>query len=224
MVLIAVLFVVFVGMSIGGFIVWWTEFPGYESEALVECVSNIPEGGLSLEQARLRQDELESVLSPRKHGSSRTPDILSSALLRTEIQRTQWHKSNQRRKKNSLVELTEQLSAGPVRGTNFLRVAIETRVQADAKEIVGAAVATWLERVEQISADEYAGELSNRKTERDDLEAAISEKRSRLQDIASRLLQLLGHPTVAGSGMCDHAFGERPSRYGTWSFATSSTK
>jgi hypothetical protein len=50
MVLILVLFVLLSLVAVVGFWAWWTYLPGYEAECLIECISDIPEAQLTLEQ------------------------------------------------------------------------------------------------------------------------------------------------------------------------------
>ena len=118
-VLIILLFVLFAVLAVGGFASWWVYLPGYRTESLIECISNIPEAELTLEQQRLRRDEHEAFVMTQAL-LLKSPGILGEALKVTAVRETNWY---QRVDPNEhLLELTEELAAAPVRGTNFLRV------------------------------------------------------------------------------------------------------
>lgn len=186
-ILIVLLFILFAGLAGGGFLVWWYYFPGYRGVCLIECLSNIPERELTIEQERLRQDEHERfVLTQAQFLMS--PTILGEALKINAVKETDWYKSVIRRKLEPLLELNQDLGAGPVRGTNFLRVSIECRNPKDPAVIVNEVVNQWYHTVKKRTAEEYASEaLDAGKKEEQDLEREVNEKRDRLKAIAQRL-------------------------------------
>lgn len=185
--LIVFLSVMLCGIGLAGFYAWWMYFPGFLGESLVELISNIPETTLNLEQQRLQQDEHERfVLSQAV--LLKSPTILSEALQINAVQETQWYKDVKSRKREPLTELTEQLSAAPVRGTNYLRVSMETRRPEDAPVVVNEVVNRWLYTVRTRTAEEYASApLASAQTNLDEVVKVITEKRDRLKDIAQRL-------------------------------------
>ena len=187
-VLVVVLFVLFAALVVGGFFAWWYIFPGYRGECLIECVSNIPERELTLEQQRLQQDEHERfVLTQAQFLMS--PTILGEALKINTVKETDWYKSvMQRKPQKLLLELDKDLSAAPVRGTNFLRVSIECRNPKDPAVIVNEVVNQWYHTVKRRTAEEFASDaLDAGKKEEEDLEREINVKRERLKGIAQRL-------------------------------------
>lgn len=188
MVLCVFLFVLFSGLGVGGFVVWWVYFPGYLSEALIECISNIPETDLSLvEQQRLRQDEHERFVRTQALLVT-SPKILGDALKITEVRETKWYKDVLRRNREPLLELKEQLAAGPVRGTNFLRVAMECREAEDAEKIVNQVVGLWYQTAKKTTAEEFASDaLTAAQKELDDTDRSLTLDRERLKAIAERL-------------------------------------
>ncbi len=183
--LIVALFVFLTALSLGGFLVWWFYFPGYRSESLIECISNIPETGLTLEQQRLMQDEHERfVLSQAV--LLKSPGILGDALKVNAVRETDWFKSVPRGE--YLLELTEDLGASPVRGTNFLRVSMECRSITDGAIIVNEVVNQWYQTVKKRSAEEFADDaLEAAQREAESLEREIAQDRERLKTIAERL-------------------------------------
>ncbi|MGD2109958.1 MAG: polysaccharide biosynthesis tyrosine autokinase [Phycisphaerae bacterium] len=190
-VLIVVLFVLFSAMAVGGFATWWSQFPGYRSEALIECISNIPQARLTPEQERLRKDEHERFVLTQAQ-LLKSPGVLREALKLTVVRETDWWKTlNQRQWKRPdehLIELIEQLSAQPVRGTNFLRVSMECRNPQDPKVIVSAVVDQWYEMVKRRSAEEFVdANLDAAQRELEQLDREISDDQDRLRTIAQRL-------------------------------------
>lgn len=185
LVLIVLLLVLFAALTLGGFAVWWVYFPGYRSECLIECISNIPETELSAEQERPRREEHEPFVLTQAM-LLKSPTILGDALKLTEVRQTDWY--NSVREGDHLLELIEELAAAPVRGTNFLRVAMECRNTTDAEVIVGAVVNQWYRTVRRRSAEEFASEpLDAAQEELQDLQRKIAENRGQLQGIAQRL-------------------------------------
>ncbi|RME41362.1 MAG: polysaccharide biosynthesis tyrosine autokinase [Planctomycetota bacterium] len=191
LVLIVVLFVLFTGMAVGGFLLWWFKFPGYRSEALIACISNIPRAELTPEQARLRQDEYERFVLTQA-ALLKSPGILSEALKVTAVRETQWWKDIEKRRwkrpNEHLIELMDELNAGPVRGTNFLKVSMVCRNPKDPAVIVRAVVNQWYDTVKQRTASEFADSaLTAARQELDELDREIEDKRHRLQELATRL-------------------------------------
>lgn len=187
MVLIILLFVVFLGLSVGGFAVWWLYFPGYRSECLIECISNIPETEMTVEQNRLRQDEHERFVQTQAL-LLKSSSIIGDALKINAVRETDWYKTVKRRNKEPLLELTDDLQAAPVRGTNFLRVSMECRIPDEASIIINEAVNQWYHTAKRRSSEEFAsGALAAAQKELDDLQLRVAEDRNRLKSIAQRL-------------------------------------
>ncbi|MHC4696228.1 MAG: polysaccharide biosynthesis tyrosine autokinase [Planctomycetota bacterium] len=190
-VLIGVLFTFGTALVFGGFVVWAKYFPGYRAECLIECVSNIPEADLSLEQERLRQEEHERFVKTQAL-FLKSPRILSVALQANAVRETQWWKSVQARPwkehDEHLIELTDELAATAVRGTNYLRVSMVCRDRSDPAIIVNEAVRQWYDEVRRRAAEEYASEsLETAQAELEELDSRIEAKRSDLRALASRL-------------------------------------
>jgi len=191
LVLIAFLIVLFSAVFGGGFAVWWVYLPGYTSEALVECISNIPRAELSPEQQRLKQDEHERFVLTQAQ-LMKSPVILGEALKLTAVRETQWWKDVQNRRwkrpDEHLLELTEEFLAAPVRGTNFLRAAMECGRPTDAPLIVRAVVTQWYQTVRKRAADEFADPaLDASRKELESLDLEVRDSRNQLGLIALRL-------------------------------------
>ena len=187
LVLIVVLFILFSALAIGGFGAWWVYLPGYTSECLIECISNIPETQLTADQERLRQDEHERFVRTQAMLLT-TPGILSEALKVTAVRETSWFKRTSRSRRDPLLVLTDELSVAPVRGTNFIRVAIECRNPKDPRIIVNEVVNEWYHTVKKQTSEAFASEaLQDAHRELQDLDRVIAGDRDRLKQIAQRL-------------------------------------
>ncbi|MCO6438026.1 MAG: polysaccharide biosynthesis tyrosine autokinase [Phycisphaerae bacterium] len=184
-VMIIVLFFLFSAMAVGGFVAWWVYFPGYEAESLVECVTDIPETELTAERERLRQEEHERFVRTQAV-LLMNPIILGEALKINAVRETQWYRSIPAGEQ--LLELEQQLQAAPVRSTNFLRVALETRQPEDGPVIVNAVVNQWLELVRRRTAQEFATEaIEDAGNELTDLQKRLAENRDQLRRLSQQL-------------------------------------
>lgn len=180
-----ILFLLFSALAIGGFAVWYLYFPGYRSEALIECISNIPDAAMTLEQERLRQDEHERFVMTQAL-LLKSPSILEQALKVTRVRNTDWFRSVEH--DAPLLWLTEEIGASPMRGTNFLRVTMECRNPKDPAIIVNEVVNRWYHTVKKRTADEYAdAALDAAIEERAALTREIEDGRSRLRSLVQRL-------------------------------------
>ncbi|MCH7596007.1 MAG: polysaccharide biosynthesis tyrosine autokinase [Planctomycetes bacterium] len=186
-VMIALLFAVFSALTVGGFAVWWLYFPGYRGECLIECISNIPATELTLDQQRLKQDEHERFVRTQAV-LLKSPGILAEALKVNAVRETDWFARIRAGGHEPLIELNEQLAAAPVRGTNFLRVAMDCRNPEDSPVIVNEVVNQWYHTVKKRTADDFTSDaLEAAREERRKLVAVIASQRDQLRAIAERL-------------------------------------
>lgn len=184
-VLITALFFVLSAVATGGFAVWWIYFPGYRAEALVECISNIPEAELTVEQQRLNKDEHERFVMTQAM-FLKSPRILEEALKITAVRETHWYRRVA--PGEHMIELTEDLRAAPVRGTNFLRVAMDCRKVRDPAVIVNEVVNQWFQTATRRSAEELANEsLDAARAELEAVDREVIANRDRLKVLAQRL-------------------------------------
>lgn len=187
MVLCVALTMLFGALAVSGFFFWWYNFPGYRSECLIECVTNLPEAELSVEQQRLRQDEYERFVRTQAT-LLKSPSILGEALKISAVRETKWFDNVRQRGREPLLDLTEDLVAAPLRGTNLLRVAMEFRNKEDPATIVNEVVSQWYFTVKRKAADELVtAPLESAQKEMEDLERSIAQDRERLKSISTRL-------------------------------------
>ncbi len=184
-ILITFLFVLFSGVAVAGFVVWYLYFPGYRAECQIECISNLPETGLSVEQQRLRQDEYERFVRTQAL-MLKSPMVLSEALRLNAVRETDWFKNT--KPTDYLLNLTDELVATPVRGTNIMRVAMECRTKTDAAIIVNEIVNQWYSMVKRRSAEDFTSDrLSLLQQELADLSRKVAQDQERLKLIAEQL-------------------------------------
>ena len=191
MLLIVILFIFLSGLAGGGFAAWWYYFPGYRAECLIECISNLPETELSLEQDRLRQEEYQRFVQTQAR-LLKSPRILGEALKVTEVRETEWWKSIEgrttKRPGQHLISLTDDLSAAPERGSDLLRVSMVARKREDPAIIVNEVVNQWYADVKKRAAEELASEpLEAAQTEMEELDRRIEDQRRELQALTDRL-------------------------------------
>jgi capsular exopolysaccharide synthesis family protein len=213
MVMIVTLFILFTGMTIAGFVLWWTKFPGYQGECLIECISNIPETELSLEQERLKQDEHERFVQTQAT-LLKSPRILGEALKVNAVRETEWFRKVREAGEEPLIRLDKELSAGPIRGTNLLRVAIECRDPDDPPAIVNEVVNQWYHDVKKGAAEEFTNvRLEQANREKDDVKREITGLRERIREIAQQLpAGALRNPGMNIVAMQVLQYGEQVSR------------
>ncbi|MBI4719377.1 MAG: polysaccharide biosynthesis tyrosine autokinase [Planctomycetes bacterium] len=184
-VLIVALFALLCAATISVFLVWRVYFPGYRAECLIECISNIPDTELTAELERLKQEEHERFVMTQSL-LIKSPGTLGEALKLNTVRETQWYKAV--KSNDHLLQLTDDLSAVPVRGTNFLRVAMTCRNKKDPALIVNEVVRLWEDSVRKRSAEEFALKaLEDAQDEAKALDRQIEEKRNELKKLAARL-------------------------------------
>ena len=184
-VLIVVMFLVLSVLLAGGFAALWVYFPGYRAEALIECISNVPDVELTVGQERLQKDEHERFVKSQALLMV-SPSILGETLKVSAVRETEWYRSVESDK--HMLELEDDLRAAPVRGTNFLRVSMSTRVPRDGALIVNEVVNQWLRAVRKRTAEEFADpSLGAFLAERDDLNLELAALRKSKKDIVDRL-------------------------------------
>lgn len=187
MVLIVALFILFAGMSVGGWFAWRLYTPGFRSECLIELISDIPATDLTQERTRLRQEEYERFVLTQAL-FLKSANVLGEALKVNAVRSTQWYRHMEQAGNQHLLELTDTLIAGPVRGTNFLRVAMEWRVKEDIPTIINEVVRQWYDSVKRSSAEQFASKpLDDARDEEDKLKKQVDAKRAELKRIALRL-------------------------------------
>lgn len=203
-VLIISMFIVLSGLAIGGFAAWWIYLPGYEAAALIECISNIPDVGMTVEQQRLREEEHQRFVLTQAV-LLKAPTILEQALQSNAVKETGWYKKVELGE--HLTALDEELVSAPVRGTSFLRVSIETHRKPDAAIIVNEVVGRYLDQAKKRSADVYRAQLDESKVQKDTLTKDIGRVNAEIQSIAQRLpagATQLGAPNIVANQVIEY--------------------
>lgn len=192
MVLVIALTVLFGGLAVGGFSVWYFYYPGYTSESLIECVSDIPQAEITVGGERPREEEHERFVLTQAQ-FIKTPNILGEALRLNKVRETGWYENTP--EGEHLLRLTEELFAGPQRGTNFMRVSMECADEEDAQTIVDSVVSQWHEVVLRSTAESATSKpLEAAREEKSNVEIRIQNKRDSLRRLQQRM-----HPGFAQS-------------------------
>ncbi len=183
--LICLLTILFSLLTLGGFSTWWVYFPGFRSECLIECISNIPETELSTGQDVPREEEhARFVMSQAVLLKSQT--VLAEVLKVSAVRETNWFKGITNNE--HLLKLTEELRASPVRGTNFIKVTILCKDPRDPAVIINEVVTQWLSSVKRRSAENFASKaLLDAQEQQTLLDRQIESKRGALAELAARL-------------------------------------
>ncbi len=205
-VLVVLLFILFSSLVVGGFAAWWSQWPSYRAECLIECKSDVPETELTYEHERLKQEEQERFV--RTQATLLTaPLTLGEALKLTVVRETEWY--NSVRNNEHLLELSDELSASPVRGTNLLRVSMECRKIEDPAVIVNAVVNQWVVSVKRRAAEEFAGKaIEDARQELKDLDDQFAENQGKLRRMSLRL------PAGASSNPSNNITSQQVAQFG----------
>lgn len=183
-VLIVVLAIVFSGLAVGGFFLWWFEYPSYRSEAYVECVSDRPDVKWDVEGGQLNKDEHDRFVQTQAV-LLKSPRILNAVLSLATVRNTTWFQTTEQDRREK--ELEDTLVATPVRGTNILKVSMACRDAGDPAVIVNEVVNYWLNDIKKDRSESFRPQLEAATNERTDLENLIREKRERLAQLAQQL-------------------------------------
>lgn len=187
LVLIVILAVLFSALAVGGFLFWWRYYPGYTAESLIECISNVPDAGLNIEQSPLRQEQHDRFVMTQAV-ALKSPSILEEALRVAAVRETEWFRSIEQPAHHPLLVLDDDLKVTPMRGTNYLRVRMTARKREDPAVIVNTVVQRWHESVLRQAAQELVSErLSDSQQELRNIQSDIQTRRQRLQDLSGRL-------------------------------------
>ncbi|RJP32728.1 MAG: polysaccharide biosynthesis tyrosine autokinase [Phycisphaerales bacterium] len=184
MVLILVLFVLLGGAAGAGFYVWWKYYPTYYAEGFVELITSIPRDPLSLTDVRLADREQERFVQTQSY-LVKNPEVIQTALRTANLQNTAWYKSVPKEEREA--ELIEDLISAPVRGTNYMRVAVRTRSIDDPHVIVEEVVNRYLDHVKDRSTENYREDKARAQEELDTHRQKLADKRRDLRAAAERL-------------------------------------
>ncbi len=182
-VLVFFLFLLFGAITVGSWLAAYLYFPLYPGEAFVECVSDKPKPIYTTANEALNQKEFERfVLTQANFVTS--PNVLMEVLKTAEVKNTRWFKDHQDR---LFLDFEDLVHAGPQRGTNLLRISVQTRSPADPHIIVNQIVEHYLSRAKEFNVGEYRRERDSYQNDLESIVNQISAKQEQLGELQKRL-------------------------------------
>jgi capsular exopolysaccharide synthesis family protein len=184
LVLIVALSIFLSAAAVGGFLLWYTKYPTYSAEAYIQCVSSVPKEATSLRHPQVYEDEHTRFLQDQALSIKQT-NLLMRVLQTPEVRNTDWY---QRTKPDERVdELDKSLSAGPIRDTSYIRVAMGTRSKADPHVIVRKVVDEYLSEARERATSLYRSELAKVEAEASELTQQIEAQNQQITMFAGTL-------------------------------------
>ena len=184
LVLIVALSIVLSAAAVGGFLLWYIKYPTYSAEAFIQCISSVPKEATSLRHPQVYEDEHTRFLQDQALSIKQT-NLLMRVLQAPEVRNTDWY---QRTKPDERVdELDENLAAGPIRDTNYIRVAMGTRSPQDPHVIVRKVVDEYLSEARERATALYRTELSKVEAEASELTQQIEAQNQQITMFAGTL-------------------------------------
>ncbi len=184
LVLIVALSIFLSAAAVGGFLLWYIKYPTYSAEAYIQCISSVPKEATSLRPPQVYEDEHTRFLQDQALSIKQT-NLLMRVLQAPEVRNTDWY---QRTKPDERVdELDESLAAGPIRDTNYIRVAMGTRSPQDPHVIVRKVVDEYLSEARERATALYRTELSKVEAEASELTQQIEAQNQQITMFAGTL-------------------------------------
>ncbi|MEE9295856.1 MAG: polysaccharide biosynthesis tyrosine autokinase [Phycisphaerae bacterium] len=184
MLLVVFLFILFSGLTVGAWVAAHYYSPRYRAEAYVECISDKPKPMAIVDDTTPGVKEFDRFVLTQGHFVT-SPEILMDTLRTAEVRGTEWYKDVP--DDDRLIELMDLVKAGPMRGTNLLKVSIETRSQGDPHVIVNQVVRLYLNRVKEYNTGEFRREREVYQEELDQVESQIVDKDRQLGAVQKQL-------------------------------------
>lgn len=183
-VLITILFLLFCSMTVGGWLAAYRYFPTWPGEAFVECVSDKPKQGYTTFDPTPNEKEYERFIQTQAH-FVKSPEVLMDALKTAEVRATQWYKD--RPKDRLAIDFMKLITAAPQRGTNLLKVSVQTRSGDDPHVIVNQVVQVYINRVREYNTDEFRDERTVYQKEKETIKEQILDLQKQLGDVQKQL-------------------------------------
>ena len=184
LILILFLLVVFAGLATGGWFVAYRYFPLYPGEALVECISDKPKPVFTAADQALNQKEFERFVMTQA-AFAKSPDVLMDVLRTAEVQDSQWYRDH--KGPRVLLDFEELVRAVPVRGTNLLRISVETRSENDPHVIVNQLTEHYLSKIKENNVGAFRRERTSYQNDLEAVNKQIGDKQAQLLELQTRL-------------------------------------
>lgn len=189
LVLILVVWFFFIGATAGATALTIKYYPSYSGESLVRVESAYPVNVMNpLERVTVNRDEVERlVLNQTLMVVS--PEVLTRALEDADLRRTKWFaeadEDERKHGKDKMLLLADTVRCGPVKDTNYLRVATSWRYPEEVPILVNTVVDKYMGRVEELQVSgirdldaQLGKELNTALSEYDRLRTSIENMRS----------------------------------------------
>lgn len=184
LVLISFLFMLFCTLTVGGWLFCYKYFPFWPAEAFVECISDKPKGQMQVSDYTPDQKEFDRFILTQAHFVT-GPEVLMEALKTAEVRASQWYKDTPQA--DLLVDFLALVQAVPQRGTNLLRVYVETHGKEDPHMIVNQVVRIYLNRVKEYNTGEFRREKEVYQEELDKVEQHIVDKEKQILGVQKQM-------------------------------------
>ncbi len=184
LVLIIALSIFLSAAAIGGFLLWFYKYPTYSAEAYIQCISSVPKDSTSLRPPQVYEDEHTRFLQDQALSIKQT-NLLMRVLQTPEVRGTDWYR--QIKPNERIDELEKSLAAGPMRDTNYIRVAMGTRSPKDPHVIVRKIVDEYLSEARERATALYRTELSKVEAEASELTQQIEAQNQQITMFAGTL-------------------------------------
>jgi len=184
LVLIIILSLFLSAVAVGVFLLIYLKYPTYSASAIIECVSNAPKPGYSVELQRVAKDEHERFLLSQSL-YAKQPDLLARILESPEVRGTQWYQLVP--KDEQLTELDNELNCSPIRDSNYIRIAMGTRSPKDPHVIVNKLVDVYLQEAHNRAVGQFRDELTEYKKEENDTQKKIEAQIARIREFVGNM-------------------------------------
>jgi len=183
LVLVIFLLLFFGALASGAWILGYFYFPLYPGEAFVECISDKPKPVFTTADLALNQKEFERfVLTQAQFVKS--PNVLMEVLKTAEVKATDWYARHQ---EDLLLEFEDLVRAAPYRGTNLMRISVETRSPDDPHKIVNKIVEHYLAQAQENNVGSFRRERDSYRSELETVANQIRDKREQLLALQKRM-------------------------------------
>ncbi len=183
MFLITFLFLFFSSLAVGGWLAAYFYAPLYPGEAFVKCVSNQPKG-TTIYDRELSEREFERFIMTQAL-FAKSPDVLFAVLQSAEVRATEWYKNTPGDRRE--IEIFDLVQAAPQRGTNLLKISVETSSPADPHVIANQVVRHYLQRVKEHNTDEFRHEREVYQKEIEAVQGQIVDRQEQLGNVQTKL-------------------------------------
>jgi len=179
-VLIAVIWFLFIGITVGGTYLWARYYPSYRADAFIQVESPNPSLPFDIAGTPANQDLIERYVRDETV-RLKSEQILSEAVNDPLLRETQWFQSFET-VDDVLIELEGELGVGGVHGSSFVRVSFATHHKDDCYKIVNAVVNQYFDEIGRTSQNQFRQQVSSFQREVDGVRRQLTEKINEIRE------------------------------------------